>query len=361
MDASNQEISIRTNVSITINHILDMNKCNIIDDPMSTSRRTNRSDSSNISACCSKDDNDDADDDEGPSANITTNAYNITRTQLSSLLSHTISSSSLPSSASSKSPSAKNIPSPSKHNARFPTSLHRRTSSAILPVSSSSMINNSNSIPILNPCTYMMKLFVQNNNNDDDNNKEMVKTKPIRRIDSFSLEQASYFEPYQESEIKNELLMALRSSNVDQLRSLMLCQDDENNNNSRSTSLSLLQDVKACNQFGENLLHLACRMGISRELVTFLFHDCQVPLNVRDKFGRTPLHNSCMSTVPHFDNINFVISKAPKMLLFEDDNGKIPFDLIPPQCFEPWTQFLLSEEETGGKNLLRQAAEAIPW
>jgi len=81
MDASNQEISIRTNVSMTINHILDMNKCNIIDDPMSTTRSTNRSDSGNISACCSKDDNDN--DDEGPSANITTNTYNITRTQLS--------------------------------------------------------------------------------------------------------------------------------------------------------------------------------------------------------------------------------------------------------------------------------------
>jgi len=248
-------------------------------------------------------------------------------------------------------------------------------------------------IRVLNPCSYMMKLLLQNS---DGTNKR--KTRPLRRIDSFSLEQALYFEPYQVSEIKIELLKALRASNLDQLRSLIqlkeekhttnsptnkmftmseeddeeedIGQDSTNKNLSASAAASAaasqpllqLQDLKARNQFGETLLHLACRMGISRDVLEFLVDEpANVPLNVRDKFGRTPLHNSCMSTVPHFDNINFVISKAPRTLLFEDDNGKVPFELIPLQCYEQWTQFLLSEEETGGKQILRQAAQAIPW
>jgi len=303
-----------------------MNKCNIIDEPMSTS--------------ASKDDDD---DDVGSSTNITTtcSSKNRTRTHLSSscllpIVSTSSMSFSLPFSSSQSQSSFTNnntTSSSSKQNACFPPFHHRRA--------------------VLNPYTFMMKSLAQNNDKRE-------KKRFIRRIDSFSLEQALYFEPYQESEIKNELLKALRSSNVDQLRSLMLCQDAKNNNNSRSISLLLLQDVKACNQFGENLLHLACRMGISREAVTLLFDDCQVPLNVRDKWGRTPLHNSCMSTVPNFHNIEFVILKAPRMLLFEDDNGKIPFELIPQQCFERWTQFLLSYEEGGEKNILLQAFQAIP-
>jgi len=253
-------------------------------------------------------------------------------------------------------------------------------------------------IRVLNPCRYMMKLLVQHSESTTTNER---KTKPLRRIDSFSMEQALYFEPYQVSEIKIELLKALRASNLDQLRSLIqlkeekhtattntnqmftmseheeeeeedVGQDSTNMNLSSSVSaaasaassqpLLQLQDLKARNQFGETLLHLACRMGISRDILEFLVDEpAKVPLNVRDKFGRTPLHNSCLSTVPHFDNIHFVISKAPRTLLFEDDNGKVPFELIPLQCYEQWTQFLLSEEETGGKQILRQAAQAIPW
>jgi len=253
-------------------------------------------------------------------------------------------------------------------------------------------------IRVLNPCSYMMKLLLQNS---DGTNKR--KTRPLRRIDSFSMEQALYFEPYQVSEIKSELLKALRASNLDQLRSLIQLKEEKHTTNSPtnkmftmneeddeeedigqdSTNKNLsaaaaaataassqqpllqLQDLKARNQFGENLLHLACRMGISRDVLEFLVDGpAKVPLNIRDKFGRTPLHNSCMSTVPNFQNIEYVIFKAPRMLLFEDDTGKIPFELIPPQCFEQWTQFLVLPEEEeggGGRKILIQAAQAISW
>jgi len=215
-------------------------------------------------------------------------------------------------------------------------------------------------IPVLSPCTYLT-ISLKNK-----------KIKP--RIDSFSLEQAMYFEPYQESEIKIELLKALRSSNLDELRSFQVGnknqevggdkdehQDDKGNdedttdddNKSCLTEENPSFQLQARNQFGENLLHLACRMGISRDVLDFLLEDAKVPLNVRDRFGRTPLHNSCMSALPNFDNIDFVIMHAPRMLLFEDDNGKIPFELIPQRCFERWTRFL-SE-----KNILQQVTAEL--
>ena len=78
-------------------------------------------------------------------------------------------------------------------------------------------------------------------------------------------------------------------------------------------------------------------MGICREIIDFLIEDAQVKLNVRDKFGRTPLHNACMSSLPNFDNIEYVISREPRMIFYEDDNGNIPFDLIPQRCYERWT------------------------
>jgi len=212
------------------------------------------------------------------------------------------------------------------HDRCFMTVLpRRRQPSPSGPDSSSTSTSSSTSmnekIPIiLNPCKYMMKSF-QNKN---------IKT---TRIDSFSIEQALYFEQYQESEIKTDILNALRTSNVDQLRSsFLLCQED----------------LTECNQFGENLLHLACRMGscCSIDVILFLFHIAKVPLNVRDRFGRTPFHHACMSSHPNFDNLEFVIRHTPRMvLLFEDDNGKIPFELIPLRCYERWTQFLKSEKK----------------
>mmetsp|Transcript_41017 Transcript_41017/g.47312 ORF Transcript_41017/g.47312 Transcript_41017/m.47312 type:complete len:282 (+) Transcript_41017:145-990(+) len=173
--------------------------------------------------------------------------------------------------------------------------------------------------PVLKPCNYLMKLF---------HNKDLP-TATTTRIDSFSIEQAFYFEAYQEAEISTDILQALRSSNVEQLRSFL-----------KDTKKNGLKECR--NQFGENLLHLACRMGgISSNVIAFLVQEAKVPLNVRDRFGRTPLHHACMSFHPNFDTIAFVIRHIPRMcLLFEDDNGKIPFDLIPSRCEEGWTQFL---------------------
>jgi len=169
-------------------------------------------------------------------------------------------------------------------------------------------------IPTLSPCTYLTV---------------SLKNKKIKsRIDAFNIEQALYFEPYEESEIDIDLLKALRGGDLDKLRSLK--NDKEKN-----------YDLEARNQFGENLIHMACRISsLKIEVLKFLVEEAKVQLNVRDRFGRTPLHNACMSAVPNFNNVEYLMKKAPKLFVFEDDKNKLPFDLIPHRCFERWTRFL---------------------
>lgn len=198
------------------------------------------------------------------------------------------------SSASSKS----SLPSVGNTNFRFIT-LPRRSASP------------ESSVPVLSPCTYMTI---------------SLRNKKIKsRVDPFSFEQALYFEPYQEAEISIEILTALRGANLENLRSL---HEGEK------------YDFEARNQFGENLVHLVCRMGLNLDVLKFLVNDVKVPLNVRDHRGRTPLHNACMSALPNFDNIHFLMTTSPRLTVFEDDKNKIPFELIPQRSFESWTRFL---------------------
>lgn len=142
------------------------------------------------------------------------------------------------------------------------------------------------------------------------------------RVDPVSLEHLLYFEPYQESSISAEILRALRQSDISELQ--------------RFDSEELLER----NQFGESLVHLACRLGISENVTAFLINEVKLPLNVRDRFGRTPLHNACLAAWPNFENIKLILDAAPKLVLFEDDKGKLPFDYIPKRNYGKWVRFL---------------------
>jgi len=135
-----------------------------------------------------------------------------------------------------------------------------------------------------------------------------------------------YFEPFQEAEIHLDLLKALRGADLEKLRHLK--NDKEKD-----------YDFEARNQFGENLVHLACRMG-QDNMLKFLVEDVKVPINVRDRFGRTPLHFACMAALPNFNNVDYIMKHEPKLAVFEDDKSKIPFELIPSRCYERWTRFI---------------------
>ena len=171
-----------------------------------------------------------------------------------------------------------------------------------------------------------------------------LKNNPVTpgRIEAFSLEQALYFAPYTTGEFSLEVLRALRQSDLPQLRTLLLQQEQDQQDDPQDNSKNMFHQR---NSFGENLLHLACRMGAPQTLVQFLVDEAHVPVNVRDRWGRSPLHQACWTGRPQFNTLVYLLHHPVAVLQvrMEDDTGKVPFDLIPIRCYARWTRFLAEQ------------------
>lgn len=105
------------------------------------------------------------------------------------------------------------------------------------------------------------------------------------------------------------------------------------------------KSMNACNRFGESLLHMCCRRG-DTELVKFLVEEIRVRLNIKDDYGRTPLHDACWTPTPNFE-IMEVIMKASdtSMLLAPDVRGHTPFDYARREHWGAWIKFFNEKKE----------------
>ena len=121
-----------------------------------------------------------------------------------------------------------------------------------------------------------------------------------------------------------ETVQAIRSNDLDQLRQLYC--------NGKS--------MNACNQFGESLLHMACRRGYSK-IVDFLLREVKVRTDRCDDFGRNPFHDALWTPNPNFDVVDLLIEFAdPTLLLSEDVRGNTPFAYARRDHNERWIEFL---------------------
>lgn len=104
------------------------------------------------------------------------------------------------------------------------------------------------------------------------------------------------------------------------------------------------KSLNACNRFGESIMHMACRRGML-DIVTFLLETgCAV--DIRDDFGRTPLHDACWTTVPNFEVMNVVIQKVhPDILLCQDVRGHTPFHYARKEHWGAWVSFLEERDQ----------------
>lgn len=93
------------------------------------------------------------------------------------------------------------------------------------------------------------------------------------------------------------------------------------------------------NQFGESLLHIACRCD-HLPIVEFLLNDAKLSLRVRDLQGRTPLHNACWTVLPNYELLQLLIEEAPTHLFVKDARGNTPFRYIPKAQWEKCVAFL---------------------
>jgi hypothetical protein len=121
-----------------------------------------------------------------------------------------------------------------------------------------------------------------------------------------------------------ETVKAIRSNNLKQLRQLW----------------SSGKSMDACNQFGESVLHMACRRGYG-EIVDFLLREVKVRSDRCDDFGRNPFHDALWTPTPNFEVMDLMIDCAdPALLLSEDVRGNTPFDYARSDHSERWITFL---------------------
>ena len=151
-----------------------------------------------------------------------------------------------------------------------------------------------------------------------------------------SFESLIYFEEYHESHVPLHLAQIVCHGDLGRL--MMECPTSQ---------------LRLHNEIGESILHLICRRRrISRgavAVVRWLLDEVHLPLDVRDRHGRTPLHTACMVGVPDievqgrndakFDLIRLLIQQAPELLCFEDSRGKTPLDYVPFEEHEAWYAF----------------------
>lgn len=155
------------------------------------------------------------------------------------------------------------------------------------------------------------------------------------RLDSVSLEALQYFEPYVENQFPPHMLQIVRTGNIIRLQKLCTA-----------------SQLRLHTQFGESLIHVICKwrsIPNAVDIVRWLLDEVDLPLNTRDRHGRTVLHATCMSAAEstrrisrdvQFGLVRLVLERAPELLLFEDNQGKTPLDLLSFQEHEAWNTFL---------------------
>jgi ankyrin repeat protein len=126
-----------------------------------------------------------------------------------------------------------------------------------------------------------------------------------------------------------ELVRAVRSQDIKKLRELF----------------SEGKSMNACNQFGESLLHMACRRG-DLEIVQFMIREAKVRVDIHDDFGRNPFHDACWTSKPNFDVMDVLIEAAdPFMIITEDVRGSSPFDYARRENYGKWLKYLDEKKE----------------
>jgi hypothetical protein len=142
---------------------------------------------------------------------------------------------------------------------------------------------------------------------------------------SYNLLDSFFSEPTEEevTAYGSDVLNAVRGRDIEQLRLFK----------------SLGRPLKCSNQFGESLLHLACRRGFV-DVVKFLVDEADVPLRVKDDYGRTPLHDAFWTSEPNFELVDFIINRSPDLLYVKDRRGNTPLSFVRRLNWGIWVNYL---------------------
>jgi hypothetical protein len=121
---------------------------------------------------------------------------------------------------------------------------------------------------------------------------------------------------------------AVRTEDIGSLRAMLQCG----------------QTLQVCNQFGESVVHSACRRGSTRVL-EFLVQEAQVSVRVVDDYGRTPMHDACWTARANLEIVKIILCACPDLLLIADTRGFTPLQYIRKDLWNEWCQFIESNED----------------
>mmetsp|Transcript_4525 Transcript_4525/g.7012 ORF Transcript_4525/g.7012 Transcript_4525/m.7012 type:complete len:427 (-) Transcript_4525:56-1336(-) len=97
-----------------------------------------------------------------------------------------------------------------------------------------------------------------------------------------------------------------------------------------------------CNEYGDTLLHIACRY-VNLRVVQFLVEEAGASAWVHDARGQTPLHCACHSTDPMvLELMDFVLNAQEdhaNLLFIQDEEGLLPLDYAPREIWSTWVKF----------------------
>lgn len=100
------------------------------------------------------------------------------------------------------------------------------------------------------------------------------------------------------------------------------------------------KDLNASNQFGESLLHMACRRG-NVSILSYMLREAKVRVDRTDDFGRCILHDACWTTAPNLDIMDELIEFVnPLLMLSKDVRGSTPFDYCRREHWSEWVKYL---------------------
>lgn len=75
-------------------------------------------------------------------------------------------------------------------------------------------------------------------------------------------------------------------------------------------------------------------------MVEFLLKEVGVCVDIRDDYGRTPMHDACWSAKPNFDIMHLLLQETPKHLTLTDKRGFTPFAYTRREDSKEWVKFL---------------------
>jgi hypothetical protein len=122
------------------------------------------------------------------------------------------------------------------------------------------------------------------------------------------------------------------------------------------------KNLNACNQFGESLLHMACRRG-NLDILKYMIHEAKVSVAIADDFGRNCVHDAAWTPSPNFDVMDLLLDVVdPAMLIAPDVRGSTPFEYARKEHHASWIGFLEARRDKLTQRILQhqEAGESSP-